>query len=404
MDIDVLIIGLGPAGATVLSKLAQIVGSENTILAIDHRSNPGFPVQCGEFMPSPEEMADLMPDVPNSRKFFTFDNQFISTRTDKISFVSPLGKIIQTPFQGYSLHRGNWITHLIEEGKRKGAEVWLSACAVNMERSKVTIKQMDQKSIQITPKVIVGADGVNSKIAQWNRLHEKRPDKDYVIVKQHLMTNLSSDFDPTDVQMFFGDKYSPGAYSWIIPKSNNSANVGAGVRLPMLRNGMNVSKALSNLVNEHPVASQILKGARIDHTIAGVVPVGLPLSNTVNLKSQTLLVGDAACQIVSSVGGGIPPSMVAGTIAARIIAKFFDGTGSLSEYQSRWHENMMRVLLNAYKLRQFFDKISSGKDSRIQWYMNRLKSGDINKVVHCAVPWKVSLAFPFVRFLNWIIT
>lgn len=404
MDVDVLIVGLGPAGATVLSKLAQIAGSEISILAIDHRPKPGFPVQCGEFMPSPEEMASLMPNVPNSREFFTFDKQFISTRTKTISFFSPHGKVIQTPFQGYSLHRGKWITHLIELGKKKGAEIWTSTCAVSMEKNKITVTQIDKKPKQINPRIIVGADGVNSHIAQWNRLKEKRPDKDYVIVKQHVMTKLGIDFDPTDVQMFFGEKYAPGAYSWIIPKNDYSANVGAGVRLPLLRGEMNVSKALSNLIEVHPTASQILKGARIDQTIAGVVPVGLPFQKTVDVKSQTLLVGDAACQIVSSVGGGIPPSMVAGSIAATTITDFLDGTCSLAEYQTRWHKNMLQVLIRAYKLRQFFDKISSGKDSRIQWYMNRLKSSDINKVVHCAIPWKVSLAYPFVRFVNWMVT
>ncbi|UCG02323.1 MAG: NAD(P)/FAD-dependent oxidoreductase [Candidatus Heimdallarchaeota archaeon] len=404
MDVNVLIIGLGPAGATVLSKLAQIVGSEKSILAIDHRAKPGFPVQCGEFMPSPEEMASLMPAVPNSREFFAFDEQYISQRTKTISFVSPQGKVIQTPFEGYSLHRGKWITDLIETGKKKGAEVWTSACAVNMENTRITIVQSDKTQIQINPQVIVGADGVNSKIAQWIGLNEKRSDKDYVIVKQHVMTNIDTDYDPTDIQMFFGDKYSPGAYSWIIPKNNNTVNVGAGVRIPMLRGKMNVSKALTNLIEEHPTASQILKGARIDKTIAGVVPVGLPFQNTVDVKSQSLLVGDAASQIVSSVGGGIPPSMVAGSIAATTIADFLDGTCSLTEYQTRWWKSMLNVLIKSYKLRQFFDKISSGRDSRIQWYMNRLKSGDINKVVHCAVPWKVTLAYPFVRYLNWIIT
>jgi digeranylgeranylglycerophospholipid reductase len=402
-EVDVLIVGLGPAGATVLSKLAQIAGPEISILAIDHRLNPGFPVQCGEFMPSPEEMAILMPGVPNSREFFTFDEQFISTRTEKISFISPEGKVIQTPFQGYTLHRGKWITHLIEEGKRKGAEVWTSACAVNMKKSKVTITQMDQKPIEISSKVTVGADGVNSKIARWNGLYEQRLDKDYVIAKQHLITNLSTDFDPTNVQMFFGDKYAPGAYSWIIPKGKETANVGVGVRIPMLKNEMNVPKALSNLINKHPTASQILKGARIEQTIAGVVPVGLPFQNTINLKTRTILAGDAACQIVSSVGGGIPPSMVAGSIAAKSIVDYLDGNCPLTEYQTRWQENMLKELLNAYKLRQFFDKISLGGDSGIQWYMNRLKAGDISKVVHCIVPWKVSLASPFVRFLNWIV-
>ncbi|MHA2244053.1 MAG: geranylgeranyl reductase family protein [Candidatus Hodarchaeales archaeon] len=404
MDVDVLIVGLGPAGATVLSDLVRLAGSELSILAIDHKPKPGFPVQCGEFMPSPEEMVSLMPDISNGREFFTFDDKFISNRTNTISFFSPEGKVIQTPFQGYSLHRGNWNTHLIEEGEKNGAEVWTSACAVNMKNTKVTVTRNNVKHIKIKPRVIVGADGVNSRVAQWTGLAEKRTDKHFVIVKQHLMTNIENEYDPTDVQMFFGEKYAPGAYAWIIPKSDNTANVGAGIRLPMLKNGMNVSKALFNLINVHPTASQILKDANIEQTIAGVVPVGLPFKKTVDLKTQTILVGDAACQVVSSVGGGIPPSMVAGSIAAKTIVDFLNRNCSLDKYQTEWHDKMLKVLNRAYKLRKFFDKISIGKDSRIQWYMNRLGSNDISKVVHCAVPWKLSLVDPFINYLNWIVT
>ncbi len=404
MDVDVLIVGLGPAGATVLSKLAQLAESELSILAIDHRSQPGFPVQCGEFMPSPEEMASLMPDVPNALQFFSFDEQFISKHTDRISFFPPKGKVIQTPFQGYTLHRGKWNAHLIEIGKKYGAEVLPSTCVVGMKNGKVTFAQNSGKRTQIAPRIVVGADGVSSRIAKWTGLAEKRPNKHFVIVKQHVMTELGTEYDPTDVQMFFGEKYAPGAYAWIIPKNDNTANVGAGIRLPMLKDDMNVSKALSNLIDAHPTASRILKGAHIKQTIAGVVPVGPPYQQTVDSKSQTILVGDAACQVVSSVGGGIPPSMVAGSIAADAIIRSIREKVPLIDYQSQWQLQMLKMFKRAFKLRQFFDKISTDTDSRIQWYMNRLSSSDINNVVHCNVPWKVSLAMPFMRVLNRIIT
>jgi geranylgeranyl reductase family protein len=405
MDIDVLIVGLGPAGATVLSKLAQLVGSEYSILGVDHRQKPGFPVQCGEFMPSPEEMAILMPNVPHPLEFFKFENKFISNSTDKVSFFSPNGKMIQTPFEGCTLHRGNWNDYLIKSGIRNGAEVWTSACAEGHTNKKVVIvSRKDSSNVEIKPKIIVGADGVNSKIAKWTGIFEKRSENHYVIVKQHVMSNIKNDlYDSTDVQMFFGEKYAPGAYSWIIPKDDNTANVGAGVRVPNLRNNMNVSKALSNIINLHPVSSQTLQGAKIEETIAGVVPVGLPFRKTVDLTKKVILVGDAACQVVSSVGAGIPTSMVAGTLAATTIANYLSGIGSLDQYQIEWQKQMLSMFKSAYKLRRFFDAISRGEDSRVQWYMNRLKSGDIKKVVHCSVPWKLSLGFPFLALLNHII-
>lgn len=405
MNIDVLIIGLGPAGATVLSKLSKLVGNEFKIIGIDHRAKPGFPVQCGEFMPSPEEMVTLMPDVPNAKEFFSFGKEYISNPTNRISFYSPNGKIIQTPFEGYTLHRGKWNTHLIEDGVKNGAQVWTSTCARVISNEKiVTISRKNDTDIKVQPKIIVGADGVNSRVAQWMGMSEPRSEEHYAIVKQHLMSEIDSKlYDSTDIQMFFGEKYAPGAYSWIIPKGKNIANVGAGVRVPMLKGKMNVSKALSNLINLHPISSQILKGAKIEQTIAGVVPVGLPLKKTVDSSTRTILVGDAACQVVSSVGGGIPTSMVAGAIAAETIANFINGRGSLDQYQREWKNQMSSMFKRSYKLRRFFDGISTGKDSRIQWYMNRLKGHDIDQVVHCEVPWKLSIASHFLKVLNQFI-
>lgn len=404
-EVDVLIVGLGPAGATVLSKLSQQIGSENTILGIDHRSQPGFPVQCGEFMPSPEEMATLMPDVPQSREFFTFDRKFISNSTDRITFYSPIGKKIQTPFAGYTLHRGDWNVHLVESGIRNNAEVWTSACITGISNENlVRISRKDCSDIEIKPKVIVGADGANSRVAHWTGMSENRSEEHFVITKQHVMSNISSEtFDSHDVQMFFGEKYSPGAYSWIIPKNKDTANVGVGVRLPNLKKDMNVSKVLSNLINLHPVSSQILKNAQIEHTIAAIVPVGLPFRRTVDTKKNILLVGDACCQVVSSVGAGIPTTMVAGTIAANTITDYLHGKGTLDHYQIEWQKQIFSMLKSAYKLRRIFDIISTGEDSRLQWYMNRLRGGDIKKVVHCSVPLKLILGFPFLGLVNRII-
>ncbi|MFX0182988.1 MAG: geranylgeranyl reductase family protein [Candidatus Hodarchaeota archaeon] len=403
MDIDVLIVGLGPAGATVLSKLAKLVSSEISILGIDKRPKPGFPVQCGEFMPSPKEMAILMPGVPNTNEFFTFKKEFISTPTNRISFFSPHGKVIDTPFDGYTIHRGEWNTHLIKTAMKHGAEVWTSACAIGMKNGQIFVSQNEKSPVKINPKIIVGADGANSRISKWTGLAEIRTPHHFVVTKQHVMTDISSElYNSTDVQMFFGEKYAPGAYAWIIPKNDYTANVGVGIRTPMLKGSMTISKALSNLINVHPVANKILKSARIKHTIGGLVPVGFPFKNSVDLKSKTLLVGDASCQVVSSVGAGIPTSMAAGTIAAETIMNYFLENRSLNLYQSEWQKQMQKTFKQAYKLRQFFDKIST-RDSKIQWYMNRLGSSDIDKVVHCSVPWKVSLANPLIRFLNLLI-
>ena len=404
MKVDVLVIGLGPAGSSLINELAKISNNKFTILAIDKRVRPGYPVQCGEFMPSPEEMAGLIPDVPNAEEFFTFETKYISTRTDRITFSSPSGKMLQTPFEGYTLHRGRWNEDLILSAEKSGVEVWRYSKAIRKEDNTVWISKENTSPEPIQAQIIVGADGVRSRVARWAGLAERRGPEHYVYVKQHVMSSIQADdYDPSNILMYFGQRYAPGAYAWIIPKNKSSANVGVGLRTPMRRNGITVSKSLDNLVSIHPSASEILKNAIVDSTIGGLVPVGLPVQKTVDEQSKTLILGDAASQIVSSVGGGIPTAMVAGNVAAKAINAHLTKNLPLVNYEQAWRKNMMRMFLRAYKLRTLFDKISSGSDSRIQWYLNRLKSSDITKVVHCRVPTKVTLAFPFIKYLNYII-
>ncbi len=404
MKVDILVVGLGPAGSYLISELAKLEHKNLKILAIDKRVRPGYPVQCGEFMPSPEEMAGLMPDVPNAEEFFTFRSKYISTRTNRITFFSPSGKTIQTPFEGYTLHRGKWNEDLVHTAEKSGIEVWRSSKAVKKKNEKIWVSKENDSPIPIQSKIIVGADGVRSRIARWSGLAEKRGSEHYVYVKQHVITEIkSNEYDPSNILMYFGEKYAPGAYAWIIPKNKTSANVGVGLRIPLRKKGITVSKSLDNLVSVHPDASNILKNAKIESTIGGLVPVGLPVHRTVDEHSKTLLLGDAASQIVSSVGGGIPTAMVAGNVAAQAINNYFTKNYPLINYELDWRKYMMAMFLRAYKLRRLFDKISSGSDSRVQWYLNRLKSSDVDKVVHCRVPVKVTLAFPFIRYLNYII-
>ena len=404
MKVDVLVVGLGPAGASTLKNLAVLTGNDFTILGIDKRERPGFPVQCGEFMPSPSEMKLLVPDVPNAHEFFKFDRKFISQNTDRISFLSPKGKIIQTLFDGYTIHRGRWNEDLINSAKNSGAEIWTASKAVNRDSKSIWISRNGKSPEPVEARIIVGADGVRSRVARWTNLVEKRSPEHFVFVKQHVMTNIvSSDYNPSDIQMIFGREYAPGAYAWIIPKGKNSANVGVGIRTPVAKGRMTVSKALDNLLTKHPYVSSIMKNAVVKSTIGGLVPVGLPYQKTVDVPSSTLLIGDAACQVVSSVGGGIPPSMVAGSIAANTIHSHLTQNNSLLSYEIIWREQLYAMFNRAYKIRHLFDQICYGSDRRVQWYLNKLRSSDVGSVVHCKVPWKVKLAFPFIPYVNKLI-
>ena len=66
-DYDAIIIGGGPAGSTV-ARYAVEGGIR--VLVIDARESIGSPLQCGELVPTNDEMRRLCPDVPDMDDLF----------------------------------------------------------------------------------------------------------------------------------------------------------------------------------------------------------------------------------------------------------------------------------------------------------------------------------------------
>ena len=104
--------------------------------------------------------------------------------------------------------------------------------------------------------------------------------------------------------MYFGKSYSPGAYAWIIPKGNYSANIGTGVRLTH-RTEETMKQIMNNLFS-HPHAGEFLAGARASNKMGKPVPVGLPPEKLV--RRNVVGIGDTVNQVISAVGAGIPPA------------------------------------------------------------------------------------------------
>jgi digeranylgeranylglycerophospholipid reductase len=99
---DVIVIGGGPAGSTT----ARYIAKEGLrVLVIDGRNPIGSPLQCGELVPSNDEMRRLCPNVPNMEDLFRTPENAISRRTDEMHLVPPSGKPLKYNFEGLILNR-----------------------------------------------------------------------------------------------------------------------------------------------------------------------------------------------------------------------------------------------------------------------------------------------------------
>ena len=119
---DAIIVGGGPAGSTVARYAAE---GGLSVLVIDGRDPIGSPLQCGELVPTNEEMRRLCPNVPDMDDLFRTPDSAISRKMNKMRIVKPNGKGLDYKFEGIVLDRVAHDSALVELAMEYGAEYQL---------------------------------------------------------------------------------------------------------------------------------------------------------------------------------------------------------------------------------------------------------------------------------------
>jgi digeranylgeranylglycerophospholipid reductase len=169
------------------------------------------------------------------------------------------------------------------------------------------------------------------------------------ICLQYEMVDV--DIDPDAAEMYFGSKFSPGGYAWIIPMGQDVANVGVGVRTQYIERGLRIPSIIEAFIEESPASDKIKRGEVVS-VMRGTVPAS---GTRVLHQGNVLFAGDAAGQVMATSGGGIPLAVVAGSIAGEVAARHVLGQGSLSEYPERIREAFGGELSRSVQIRRMVD-------------------------------------------------
>ena len=324
-DWDAIVIGGGPAGSTAARYAAQGGAS---VLVIDGRDPIGSPLQCGELVPSNDEMRRLCPDVPDIEDLLRTPEHVISLRTNQMHLVPPSGKPLRYSFEGLVLNRVAHDEELVELARSRGVEYLVGTRVAEINSSTVILADGSQYNAQ----VIIGAGGHNDPLrkSHWDVDSLNIPVK-FVLV--------DGKFDDA-LELHFGS-VAPGGYAWVFPKQGG-ANIGLGIQ-------RNLAKGRSlNLYSEEFFSRY---QGEVIFSGAG----SLPMSGTIPkfVKGNHLLVGDAAGMVLPSNGAGITIAMIGGRIAGQVVAEHLRDDTPLEEYETRWNKQMGKVMRNskfAFKL------------------------------------------------------
>ena len=382
---DVIVVGAGPAG--LMTALTSAEEGLNVLL-IERELEIGIPDKCGEFLPKLEEMRKLAPKTEDLESIFDPPSSCIVNNTEYVNFVFPNNVEIAIPFKGLVVERKLYEKHLANQAARAGAHIMPFTSVIDLlEGGKGVLAKNNEGTHRIEGKTIVGADGAYSLIARRAGFPVSRDPYDYGVGYHYEMVNV--DHNPRYVDMYLGENIAPGTYAWIIPKGDDVANVGTGVRSPYMKKGVSIRDYQKNFINHPPVAAK-LKRAQPTAVKAGCIPVGGPMAET--HKDNILIVGDAAGHTIPTVGGGIPPGLIIGRIAGHSLANYVKNGESLAAFDSEWKRQIGETLDNSLRLRKMSDIVFKN-EKVIDFVVKRgwLTKEMVTKLVYCEIDSKVKL-------------
>lgn len=361
-EYDLIVVGAGPGGLTAGKEAAKL-GLKTLIL--EKRQEIGVPVRCGEGI-----SADL---------FKTFNikpkREWIAQAIRGAIVFSPSGKKVVIDYGkiiGYILERKMFEKGLAILASKAGAKIQAKTTVTELIKENGFVKGVKAEFIdnkeEYRSKVVIGADGVESKVGRMAGLK-----KNIALVNidsgfQYEMTNIDLD-DPEMIELYFGEKIAKRGYVWIFPKGKGRANVGIGI-------GGFVEKSakyyLDNFIKNH----KNFKNGSIIEVNGGAIPVGGFLDKMAT--NGLMLIGDAANQVNPIHGGGMHEAMTAGKIAAEVAKKAVEKNDFservLIEYQKRWWEERGNHLKRVENFKEVVEKLS---DDDLNMLADKLTGKDL---------------------------
>ncbi len=336
-DYDIIVVGAGPAG----SMAARFAAEQGvSVLILEKDRDVGYPVRCGEAI-----------SKAGVEEFIEPHEKWITARINKFSLISPDGTEAVVEFQeaGYVLERRIFDYKLAKSAAVAGAEI-LTRAYVNgliIKDDKVSGVKYEYRGEQkeLNAKIVIGADGVESRVGRWAGLKTHIHFKDMECCVQVTASNINN-LNANTLYFYFGEKYAPGGYFWIFPKGGNIANIGLGIS-GMVGKKKSALSFLNDFMGENYPAAPILT------SIAGGVPSTITLDKI--SAPGIMLVGDAARQVNPLSGGGIASGMIGGSIAGRIAGEAIkmNKLDHILNYDKEWHNRLG-------KRHEIFERIKNG--------------------------------------------
>ncbi|MBI4989139.1 MAG: geranylgeranyl reductase family protein [Rhodocyclales bacterium] len=317
-ECDVLVVGLGPAGAAAATAAAK-AGAR--VLAVERRQSLGGVANCPEFIPIPLGL--------HARADHVVIQSIVGTRNHLGD-----GTCADSLLPGCVVNRDAFDRALVDFSRAAGAQLRhdIVFAGLDADHSEATLNQ-NGRSRKMHYRALVAADGHASSVARLLGLPALKK-----MYTRRYRVALHVPQDAVDV--WISPRY-PGGYGWLIP-AGREAILGTGMEERVAR------EALDALHRQ--LAGAGLVGSEVLGQSAGAVPVeGLREKLSFG---NILFAGDAGGLAHPLTGAGIHPAVVSGEAAGRAAAEWSVGhLGALPAYEAKMRGQFGETLARALKRR-----------------------------------------------------
>ncbi|MCE5214355.1 MAG: NAD(P)/FAD-dependent oxidoreductase [Methanobacterium sp.] len=353
MTYDVLIVGAGPVGSTYARLMAE---KGYKVGIIEKKSRIGVPLQCAGLLGRQIKEVNILPSKLIINPFY---GAYLHSPSDRIL------KVVKNNPEAYVVDRIGYDQFLAELAVETGADLFLKHQVKDLNFKNGIIHLKNGKK-DFNGRIIVGADGYNSVVAQKLSNGGKNNTLQAAQFKVDFGKNL---FDLDYVHLYADASVSPG-FIWLIPLSPSEARVG------LFGNSdyHNLNKYLKDFLDNNPAFGNY----SLIKKYHGRIPIYNPKKNIV--KDNVILLGDAASQVKPTTGGGLIMGFKCAQIASDITSKALenDNTEILKQYQSQYRKNFKTELKTQLRVQKIFKSLT---DEDLDFMFIKLKEEGAEDII-----------------------
>ncbi|MDI6783228.1 MAG: NAD(P)/FAD-dependent oxidoreductase, partial [bacterium] len=330
MVYDVIVVGLGPAGATASYELSK---AGFNVLALEEKKLPRYKPCAGGLSLKIEKVLSF-PDWRDLIENAVYDLILSYKGKDSQRFHS------EKPL-AYIVSRDKFDYYLANQARKAKAEIHEeevvsliheNANDVDVHSVHFLDKQYKEKrEYRYRARYVIGADGGFSQVGISLCAPHFEPDTalNGLITEVEAEVNPSLDFDKA-IYIYFGMEQK--GYGWIFPKSTKYV---VGMTQELGKRRKRKEPPEPNWFEDFMANQQILKNIKRQKLVGHIIPRYQDYGH-LRYTDRVLLVGDAAGLVDPFLGEGIYYAIRSGQLAAQTIQKALSGKlQTLAEYEER---------------------------------------------------------------------